>query len=756
LTLLLFLFLFCSVSQCGEIRRERRSYLQGEISNLLALFKDVPGLLAPKFPMVMAALAMAKAEVTYYFIHLSVDVPKARAKIYKVEDYFDSQISYLIGAVVELVELVKRNAQGVEAYYSEYLQGAHKLAVEQLVDKCKGLARGAVQDIFDSLSTTLGPGGDLDVLRLDWGRAHAVLLSNESMSVMKSPAITELVHRMRTVCLHSKFADSVHELLLQRCELDMMWYFQGNMRAFFRECLTASDDTPRHALSFLRVLSGAADAVHESCQEEQNKRGREAAKIGEEMMGELGERVKALLSGLYAQLTGLAGQVAPIEAAYRYERSEGAGPNAQAEPLAGNESKPESARNIKPLMDVQVSAVHLLWSISASEEDVVVYDHRFRPKDLVRDQVESFLRDVYRRECSATNKGPPPPAHLAKVFNVACQCIQLVSTHIDLDVGTILRRVLFDEATAGISPPYLPGSAIGTLSEKADRASQSVVLHYASFYKRLCAEAVPGGAKQAVVTPHGFLGSGMDSYTDVGEFKALYGLVGGYGMAILESDLVQLVSARAERIKAFIATNTSALHNFKQKHADPAGWEAVSVAVTRDLRGLDDFLVDACVIGNALSLRRLIAEAVRESQAMTVPFAVSSVAMAKMAIKPHAFEGSAGLAFLAQESCGLMDSTHVDQSVKVAVQALGNSTQDVQSIWSYLPYAFAASFAAETWKTTAYDSSLDGIWKSCFVIFISIKVEHQSRASKFIIKVYNSPPHFFLHFVCVFFFCNNQ
>ena len=32
-------------------------------------FRDVPGMLAPKFPEAMAALAMARAEVQTYFLH---------------------------------------------------------------------------------------------------------------------------------------------------------------------------------------------------------------------------------------------------------------------------------------------------------------------------------------------------------------------------------------------------------------------------------------------------------------------------------------------------------------------------------------------------------------------------------------------------------------------------------------------------------------------------------------------------------------
>ena len=41
----------------------------------------------------------------------------------------------------------------------------------------------------------------------------------------------------------------------------------------------------------------------------------------------------------------------------------------------------------------------------------------------------------------------------------------------------------------------------------------------------------------------------MENYTDVSELIALSTLVGGYGMAVIQSDLVRLIAAKAERIK---------------------------------------------------------------------------------------------------------------------------------------------------------------------------------------------------------------
>lgn len=94
--------------------------------------------------MVLAALSMARSEVSYYFAHLQVEVPKARMKVYKMEDYFDDQITILIGASLSLTNLVKQHKSVIQSYYTEYLQGAHRKSIEDLTEKVKGLCRGNI------------------------------------------------------------------------------------------------------------------------------------------------------------------------------------------------------------------------------------------------------------------------------------------------------------------------------------------------------------------------------------------------------------------------------------------------------------------------------------------------------------------------------------------------------------------------------------------------------------------------------------
>lgn len=259
-----------ATESCGEIRREHRSFLMGEISTLVDLFKDIPGLIAPKFPMVEAALSMSKAEIRLYFLHLQADIPKSRIKLYKVEDYLDTQISQLIGFHMQLEELVRLHSEMIQQYYKEYVQTAHRLALTDIIGKMKGIARSGVQEIFDSLPVQLDPGKpcDLQVFRLDWARAQSVLLSPESLHLIKTPAVIELLHRMRRIITHSRYADSIEQFLAESASLNCLFYFQGKLMAIYKECLEANDDRPRFIPAFFRILSTVADGVHPSCPDE--------------------------------------------------------------------------------------------------------------------------------------------------------------------------------------------------------------------------------------------------------------------------------------------------------------------------------------------------------------------------------------------------------------------------------------------------------------------------------------------------------
>lgn len=91
-------------------------------------------------------------------------------------------------------------------------------------------------------------------------------------------------------------------------------------------------------------------------------RGAAAAQMAQEMIEALGKHVHLLLHSLFARLQELANQVKPVEAAYRIERQDRS--QGRSEPHAGYESKAENAASIKPLTDIETSAVRMAFADS--------------------------------------------------------------------------------------------------------------------------------------------------------------------------------------------------------------------------------------------------------------------------------------------------------------------------------------------------------------------------------------------------------
>lgn len=149
----------------GIVHKERRSYLRGELANLGSLLTAVPGLMGPKFPMIITALSMARAEIEWYFLHLSIAAGAKRTyKHVSAEHYEDSQIVILIGLAYDLINTVRKNPQMVQQYYTEYLKQTDRSVLQPLVQEMHGQVQAFGAGVAQIFSEMLGY---LDALRVE-------------------------------------------------------------------------------------------------------------------------------------------------------------------------------------------------------------------------------------------------------------------------------------------------------------------------------------------------------------------------------------------------------------------------------------------------------------------------------------------------------------------------------------------------------------------------------------------------------------
>ena len=127
-----------SVISAAHKQRERRSFLEAELGNLNRLIAAVPGLIAPKFPMLLAAAAMAKSEIVAYFRHAEgVAVRKDTKAHYVASHYYAEDISNLMSELHKAQVAIRKHRALITAYYTEFLSANDVKAVRALVSGCE-------------------------------------------------------------------------------------------------------------------------------------------------------------------------------------------------------------------------------------------------------------------------------------------------------------------------------------------------------------------------------------------------------------------------------------------------------------------------------------------------------------------------------------------------------------------------------------------------------------------------------------------
>ena len=136
-----------------QVHQQRRVYVRQELQNLLNLFRDKPGLVAPKFTVLLSILALARDEIMWLVRHYTGPLPKG-SKL-KPEDFDDRRLTDLVYLVNQLTTLVRQNAGLIRNYYIEYLSGVD-LRLAQKEAGSVTLPPGAkVKSLMDSILAEL-------------------------------------------------------------------------------------------------------------------------------------------------------------------------------------------------------------------------------------------------------------------------------------------------------------------------------------------------------------------------------------------------------------------------------------------------------------------------------------------------------------------------------------------------------------------------------------------------------------------------
>uniref|UniRef100_A0A7S3DB77 Uncharacterized protein n=1 Tax=Palpitomonas bilix TaxID=652834 RepID=A0A7S3DB77_9EUKA len=140
------------------VHKKRRALIKSELSSLISLFKDSPGLLGPKTEAVLALGSFANYEVMWSVSHhvhlLSKDAAKKASVQHPLVD--DSDVIDLIGLVGEVIHLLRTYRDTVAFYHASFIAD---LSSEDLISRLREYASRVVTpnlaDAYDSMVNTL-------------------------------------------------------------------------------------------------------------------------------------------------------------------------------------------------------------------------------------------------------------------------------------------------------------------------------------------------------------------------------------------------------------------------------------------------------------------------------------------------------------------------------------------------------------------------------------------------------------------------
>uniref|UniRef100_A0A7S1XR57 CYRIA/CYRIB Rac1 binding domain-containing protein n=1 Tax=Phaeomonas parva TaxID=124430 RepID=A0A7S1XR57_9STRA len=734
---------------CGHAHAEKRSYLRGEMANLVSLLMDTPGLVGPKFPMVLTALAMGKAELRWYFDHKSATTRRDRQKHLNLSDFDDPYISTLLGLQDQLVLLVREFRRYVSVYYIEYLQGAHRTRLARLLEAARphldsegnaisSILSGLLPEI-DRLDVAAPDEADLVGFRLDWARCVACFTSMQSAAHRPAPVI-ELLEAMDRITTHSRFVDDIEGLLVEYGELSELWWHHDHLALEFERALNDTVELPRSSYSnglraegiahftvaYMRTAACAMENISAFCPEEQRQLGDSISRYVEDLMGAIARRVRDLVDPLYAQLLFWSDYLQPVQAAYRLQRIQEAKARGEevSKEIPGWESHAYRVDYIKDLVVTERNLNRLLDVISKTPR-LVVNDRIFAPKEFVRRElqryVEEFIASVVLEQ---GGDGIAQPSVALRRVEALVAALQHTAGHIPLDVQKLVRRVLFDQA---LDTAYYVPDADPDDPDAAPLVSggTKMVHRFAAFYASLVEEMRPGGRNAGVcfveiqhtfVRMPGASGGAVDAerYCDAAELEAVCTLVGPHGVRVIDGKLLELVAAKVEIIKQFMTHNMPLLERFRAQHHTPQWSQPV-----RSMQGLESFMACSIVIGNALCLRRLLHDALAKVQSERVPFLSETVRVARESVLDTFADVTelVPLDNLAQD-CGI-ESPLSDARLRHAIQHISSAA--TPDVWTLLPYAWASCLLCPQWSQTRFIAGLDIFTGNEHVIAVTIR-----------------------------------
>jgi len=705
-----------------DLHMQRRLYLLLQLRSLLNMMKDSPGLLGPKFQLVLATLSLSKMEIMWYFRHLGVQ-PKFSTK--KFKDARDPNIAEMIYLIDELMSVCLQHKEVIQSYHRNILQQLYYKKVSDLVEQNRKRFEGQISTVIDSILNDIsGQTTDFKAMRMNWKRLEAFLSGFQFKNALQDTSIRDLFSTMAKVFLFSRHIDEVEEELAEQASLKELYFYQKQVYDMYKSGLEGDMKQPLFSISFVRILDYYTDNIHKTLNPELRKQvGNQAVELGNEMLETLAQTIQVKLDELRGDKghSFLTKQLGGSEVAERFkfmmlkDQYKDKEKIKDMEKRPGYESYHREKEVIKGMRALEKNFTQLLFSLGRYQE-IVVFDTVYYPSEFLRAKLEtyidSFVGDVALRVTTSARDAQrekakqvefPTPSSILNELQSFMVTLKLVEQCVNVKTEDLVMNAFLNHFVnlKYIDSPYrvdrqkmVPDNAIITYARWYTDLVANANQKYKLFYSPIRKTFVSTDS-----TP--IISFNAEEYVDIPELTALATLVGPYGIRVLDQHLLDELYNLAEQLRDVLSQ-----HHKDLKEVESSLYsDTVAKGLDKKFKSLDRLMELSISIGSILVFRKNLHEALEDVVRKNVPIIYNVIHAAHKQYEENIFMDTKFMLIdeLATD-CG-MPPNNADSALKIKLSQIAENS----SVWEIIPVAFAVLLTSGSlWKDCDYNPDLEG------------------------------------------------
>lgn len=262
---------------CAEQHLQRAQLVAWLLQSSIRLLTQTPALVAPLFPVLLAACETARSEIEWRLCHdyqsaqvlLPTHVkPKhvQRARAAFASGAATRALGDLLASAHTLRSLMHAHLDAVERYYDEFLAHGDADAIVYEIHELLGAAATDIADVPDARTHQIlssfavkerycvvaRNGHRASPWRREWRQLTIALLADRSASAQLPAPLIKLMER---ACVHSKYVEFAGELLAHHAQLAKWWWFAPLIEKRFNQLLaTPSGYGASAAIAMLDIV----------------------------------------------------------------------------------------------------------------------------------------------------------------------------------------------------------------------------------------------------------------------------------------------------------------------------------------------------------------------------------------------------------------------------------------------------------------------------------------------------------------------